>query len=329
MTVLQESLTILQNCPHRRSALLYPTARLVTIVSTGPTSVMSPPLQRPQIRCREIREGDFAGVAELLSKSFGSQQCQLLRLRRLAEREVPAGLPKVGYLLESAGTVVGAVLMISSAISRNGAAFIRCNLSSWYVEPEFRGTAPLLIARALKHKNVTYVNVTARPNTWSIVEAQGFSRYSKGVFVAVPALNRCREPARVALFDAEARDGLDAVECALLSDHASFGCFSIVCRTPEGAYPFVFARRHLKGMIPGVQLVYCRSIEEFVRYAGRIGRFLAARGVLCVLIDANGAIDGLKGRYFGGMMPKFARGRDGVRQGDLAYTNIAVFGDLW
>jgi hypothetical protein len=289
-----------------------------------------PPQPRSRIRCREIRESDFDAVAELLSRSFSKREFQLLRLHRLAERDVPPGLPRFGYLLECADAVVGVILMISSTIARNGITFVRCNLSSWHVDPEYRGYAPLLIAQALKYKDVTYINVSARPATWPIVEAQGFSRYSAGVFIAVPALNRHSAPARLTLIRAgmPLDDDVDAVDGALLADHARYGCLSLLCRAADGPLPFIFARRDLMGMIPSVQLVYCRSIEDFVRHAGRIGRFLAMRGVLCVLIDANQPIGGLIGKYFSGRMPKFVKGEGATRQGDLAYTNIAVFSGL-
>ena len=68
---------------------------------------------------------------------------------------------------------------------------IRCNVSSWYVEPAFRTYATLLVSQALRHKNVTYLNVSAAPHTWPIIEAQGFSRYCDGIFVAAPMLRIC------------------------------------------------------------------------------------------------------------------------------------------
>src|SRR5262245_28012547 len=104
--------------------------------------------QRAHIRCREIRECDFDAVAELLSRSFSRRDVQLLRLRRLAERDVPADLPKIGYLLECEGTPIGAILLIFSSVGRNGSTHLRCNLSSWHVEPNYRGYAPLLAAQA-------------------------------------------------------------------------------------------------------------------------------------------------------------------------------------
>jgi hypothetical protein len=289
---------------------------------------------RPTLRCREIIEADLAATAELLSRSFRDRDSQLLQLRRLAGREVPSGVPRFGYLLEHDGRPVGAILTIYSSIATGGTLVTRCNLSSWHVEPEYKGYGALLISQALKRKDVTYLNVTARPSTWPIVAAQGFSRYSNGIFVAAPLLSRRAPGIRTTVVEGDRVDdsldtgGLDPRERSMLSDHARFGCLALVCNTGEGTHPFIFARRDLKNLIPCVQLVYCRSIDEFVRFAGSIARVLAKRGIFLVTIDANRPITGLVGRYYPGKMPKFIKGKTSIRLGDLAYTNIAMFCDL-
>jgi hypothetical protein len=65
----------------------------------------------------------------------------------------------------------------------------------------------------------------------------------------------------------------------------------------------------VKGFLPCVQLVYCRDIEEFKRFAGPIGRFLALRGRPMIIVDSNGPISGLLGKYFDGISPKYFKGR--------------------
>jgi hypothetical protein len=281
---------------------------------------------REKLRCREINDDDIGQVAELLARSFADRQNQLLRLGRLAQRSPPSGLPRFGYLLEQAGRPVGAILTICSSICVAGVSSVRCNLTSWHVEPELRGYGALLTSQALKQKDLVYLNVTARPSTWAMVEAQGFSRYSGGTFVALPSLSRRTQETKVRVDSYRSVcQGLDVGEAALLHDHVGFGCMAIVCRSAEGVHPFVLARRDLKGRIPCVQLVYCRSIDEFVRCARPIGRYLAARGILLVALDAHGPVPGLVGKYYPGRMPKFIRGGPPVRLGDLAYTNLAVF----
>jgi len=283
----------------------------------------------PSIRCRQIADGDIAAVTGLLARGFPARSLQFWRraLERLGKHEAPPDLPRYGYLLESGGTVLGALLLICSTVRADGKPSPRCNLSSWYVEPAFRSYAPLLVSRALAHKGVTYLNVSPAPHTWPIIEAQGFARYCEGIFVAIPALN---PPfgAGAAVFDARTRPGVpfDPADEDILLQHAALGCISLWCVAAGRAYPFVFRPRLVKSMLPCAQLIYCREIDDMVRFAGPLGRFLARRGKPLVIVDANGPIKGLFGVYRPGSMPKYFKGPQRPRLGDLAYTEYAVMG---
>jgi hypothetical protein len=289
---------------------------------------MSPPFAT-KIRARQICETDIPAVADLLASGLRrlSRQSWLRVLACLTERPTPAGLPKYGYLLES-DRVVGVILQIFSSLRGGDTSPIRCNVSSWYVEPPFRIYANLLAAKALSHQNVTYLNITPAPHTLPLLEAQGYSQYSKGIFVAAPALQlRSRtEDVRVARAEAHVPAHAEQFEHELLLEHAKYGCMSLWCETAERAYPFVFRPRVLKGVAAFAQLVYCRDVDDFVRFAGPVGRFLALRGRPFVLIDSNGPIPGLVGKYLNGKMQKYFKGPAPPRLGDLAYTEAAMFG---
>lgn len=284
----------------------------------------------PAIRCRQITDSDRADVVALLTRCFRSRPEQFWRraLQQLGAREPPPGLPKYGYLLESDGAPVGALLLICSEIRNGGELAPRCNLSSWCVDPAFRSYAPLLVSRALSHKNVTYLNISPAPHTRPIIEAQGFSRYSDGVFVAVPMLSGLFGSAGVKVFDARQQPAVafEPDELEILRRHAAHDCLSVWCATAERAYPFVFRPRLAKNLIPYTQLIYCRQIDDFVRFAGPIGRFLALRGKPFVILDAAGPIPGLIGMFRRGSMPKYFKGPHRPRLGDLAYTEYAVMG---
>jgi len=284
----------------------------------------------PGIRCRQIDEGDVPAVAELLTRGFPNRNRQFWHhaLEQLTRREPPPDLPKYGYLLETDGVLIGAILLICSAMPVGGALAPRCNLSSWYVEPAFRAYAPLLVSQAMRHKEVTYLNVSAAPHTWPIIEAQGFSRYSEGIFIAFPALNGSPEAGRVDVFDAHQRPtaSFDPFEQEVLLQHAVHGCISLWCETAERAHPFVFRPRLVKGFIPCAQLIYCRDIADFARFAGPIGRHLALRGRPVVIVDSNGPIPGLVGIFRSGSKPKYFKGPQRPRLGDLAYTEYAILG---
>jgi hypothetical protein len=282
------------------------------------------------IRCRQIGEADIAAVAMLLKRGFPNRTRQfwLGALRRLTRHEPPAGFPKYGYLLESGGVPVGAILLICSTMREGDRIATRCNLSSWYVDPAFRAYATLLVSHALRHKDVTYLNVSPAPHTWPIIEAQGFSRYCDGVFVALPMLNGLFGGARVKLLGVQTQPtvSFEPFEQDVLRQHAEHGCISLWCATSERAYPFVFRPRMVKHVMPCAQMIYCRDIADFVRFAGPIGRHLALRGRSLVIIDSNGPIPGLIGTFCGGSLPKYFKGPQRPRLGDLAYTEYAVLG---
>ena len=280
------------------------------------------------IRCRQIEERDIDGVAALLSRGFPSRGNEFWHhaLDQLTRRDPPEGLPKYGYLLETSGAPVGVILLICAAVPADGTLAPRCNLSSWYVEPAFRAYAPMLVSQALRHKEVTYTNVSAAPHTWPIIEAQGFRRYSDGIFVALPALAFGGESASV--IDAKRPPAIhvDAFEQQTLTQHAAHGCISLWCVTQDRAYPFVFRPRLVKGFVPCAQLIYCRDIADFGRFAGPIGRYLAKRGRPIVIVDANDPIPGIVGLFRRGSKPKYYKGPQCPRLGDLAYTEYAILG---
>jgi hypothetical protein len=284
----------------------------------------------PAIRCRQIIDSDVPEITALLARGFPSRDAQFWSnaLAQLGARQPPAGLPQYGYLLESDNRPVGAILLICAELRTADTSVRRCNLSSWYVEPAFRSYAALLVSRALTHKDVTFLNVSAAPHTWPIIEAQGFSRYSDGVFVAVPALNGLFGSPGVAILDAHTRPAVafDPLEQDILLQHADLGCISLWCATSERAYPFVFRPRRVKRLLPCAQLIYCRDVGDFVRFAGPLGRRLLRHGRPFVIIDANAPMPGLVGLYRGGSMPRYFKGPQKPRLGDLAYTEYAVLG---
>jgi hypothetical protein len=287
-----------------------------------------PPGSFPKIRARQINEADFVGLTDLLTRGFRIRSRNYWRraFAQLASHPTPAGLPRYGYLLECDGRPVGVILLIFSSIPERNGSTIRCNLSSWYVEPQFRSHAALLIAKAIKHQNVTYVNISPALHTRPIIEAQGFSRYGNGQFVSVPALSSRPDGDRARVLGLHELPDGPAEDRALLLDHRTYGCISLWCATADRAYPFVFVPRWLKGVIPVAQLIYCPDIDDFVRFARPIGRYLARRGRPLVIIDSNGPIAGLAGKYFDGRAPKYFKGIATPRLGNLAYTEAVMFG---
>ena len=280
----------------------------------------------PRVRCREIVEADFEGLVGLLVSGFGNTPHHWIQiLKRLAEHPTPRGFPKYGYLLDCEERPVGVILLVFSSIRVDRKTEIRCNVCGWHVKPAFKGYAALLASRALRCKDVTYVNVAPAPHTLPILKAQRYERYCSGWFVTVPSLFARSHGARVSAVASNIRpdEHLHSAEIELLLAHAGYGCLSLICQSGNVRHPFVFMRRKI-GVISFAYLVYCRNIEDYVRFAGPLGRYLARRGVSLIALDSNGRIRGLLGFYFDGY-PKYFKGPDQPRLGDLSYSELAMF----
>jgi hypothetical protein len=281
-----------------------------------------------RLRSREIMDGDVGKLATFLAKGLGYSSCYFSQiLDRLTEHSTPAGFPRYGYLLENEERIVGAILLIFSTVWSDGGPAVRCHVTSWYVESEFRPYATIFFSKALRHSDVTYINISARPESRPIIKAQGFLPYSDGQFIAFPLLNFWSQPksSRVEIMagDKAPNARFEPYELDLLKAHAKYGCICLWCDTAERAYPFVFHQRFFKGFLPGVQLVFCRDVQDVVRFSRPLGLFLAARGKFAVRIDSNGPIPGLVGKYVEGMEPRYYKGPK-PRLGDLSYTQTVM-----
>jgi hypothetical protein len=284
-------------------------------------------------RFREIQDSDLDAIGDLLTRGFvhRSRDYWMRGLHRQGTRSLSPDVPRYGYMLEHQGAPVGCLLLIYSNKIIDGEAATCCNVSSWYVDPEFRNYAALFASMTQKRKDVTYSNVTPAVTTWPILDAQGFVPYCRGLYFSVPILSR---GGRGVVVEAVTQDtafiaGLPDADLALLKRHAEYGCLSLVCRTADGALPFIFfSLRKRRGIIPvpAMQLGYCRSIDDYVKCAGAIGRHLLRRGKPIVAIDANGAMAGLPGVYTEMRGRKYFKGPQQPRLGDLADTELAIYG---
>ncbi len=280
----------------------------------------------PKVRCRPIEEADLDLVADLLTQGFPERTRNYWTnaLATLGRLKTPPDCPRFGYMLDADGAAVGVILLISSATDD---VTVRCNVSSWYVEPAYRGYAAALVSTALKLKHVTYLNISPAPHTWPILTAQGYRRYCGGQFAALPLIAAPRRGFRARrLTDSESDRSLP--EYDLLRAHVEAGCVGVVCETPDGPAPFLFIKRRLsKAPLGFVQLVYCRSDADFVRCAAALGRhLLVAHAAACVICDSNAPMPGLVGRYFGDKAVRYFRGPREPRLNDLSFTELVLFG---
>lgn len=272
------------------------------------------PQQINRVCCRPIADGDLKAVAELLTRGFPTTLYSYWTAGFARWQKIPPipDIPRYGYLLDTGMGPVGVILLISS---RRGDQII-ANLSSWYVEPQWRTHSTMLIAAATKLKHVTYLNASPAPHTWRTLTAQGFLPYNFGrsAVFALPGRGQVSEEISP-----------DLPEAQLLEDHRKLGLVSVVVTKDGMISPFVFKRRLLDTPpLPVLDVLFCRSPDDFRRCAPALARYFIRRGSLAFLID--GDIKGLLAHYVEGKEPRYFKGPQCPVLGDLAYTEKVIFG---
>lgn len=290
------------------------------------------PLSSPSsVSWREIERRDLGAITDLLCEGFRNRRRRYWSegFERLDKYSPPNGYPRYGYVLDTGARPVGVLLLIHSEARHDDAIEIRCNLSSWYIQPQFRAYGSLLVARAIRRRRVAYLNVSPATATWPVIEAQGFRRFTDGIFAAVPALAPGGAGARTFRVTDESPVSVKIpwTQLSLLADHHRFGCVSLWCEMDGRGQPFIFRRRFVgPARIPCAQLIYCPSLEQLAAYCRPIGRALVLRGMPIMLVPSIGPLKGVPGRFFPGRMPMYYKAVDEPPLGDLTYTEAAIFG---
>lgn len=275
----------------------------------------------PRLGCRPFAESDIENAVVLLTRGFPERLPAYWRraLTRLRDRACPEGYPRYGYVLTEDEHLVGILLLIV-AIGPDGA--VRANVSSWYVEPDYRGYSNVLLSRLFRLPGVTVVNISPAPNTADTIKAQGYVRYGADGLIVPAALGLPRPGASVRRVSPDDRNA-----SSLVRDHAAWDCLCFEVTEGGRRTEFVFARHHTaSGRVPCAHLIFATDLAALARYIGPLGRALLAQGLPLVLLDCLGPVPGLVGLLRRGRNLRFARGPNPPRVGDLSYTEMAVFG---
>ena len=210
------------------------------------------------------------------------------------------------------GGPVGVILLISSRARRP----IISNLSSWYVEPQWRTHSTLLISMATKLKHVTYLNASPAPHTWRTLQAQGFKPYNFGrsaVFACPAAARSARSSPTICR------------KRSCCATTARWAVISLVVEKDGIVSPFVFKPRRLdKPPLPVMDVMFSRC-------AGRLPRCAAGAGAAFPAARRTGLPDRWRharhlSHYVEGKEPRYFKGPHRPTLDDLAYTEKVVFG---
>ena len=272
------------------------------------------PQKTSRVHCRPIGENDLDGLADLLTRGYPRSRHDSWTRGFARWKNLPLveEVPRYGYMLEGGFGPVGVILLISS---KRGNQII-CNLSSMYVEPQWRAHSSLLISLATKLKHVTYLDVSPAPHDWRALQAQGFAPYNFGrsVLFALPGRGTVSD---------DIPD--DLAEAQLLRDHRAMGWVSLTVEKDGIVSPFVFKPHRLdRPAVQVMDVMFCRGADDLNRCASALARHFLPQGRMGFLVD--GDMEAMLSHYVEGREPRYFKGPYRPILGDLAYTEKAIFG---
>jgi len=280
---------------------------------------------------REIGDDDLAEVVALLCEGFPRRTPEYWRtgLQKLANRERPPDTEKYGYVLTAGNELRGVVLTIPSVHENGSERHVFINISSWYVQPPFRGSpAKELYRHASCRQSITYTNLSAAAHTVKTITSFGFKEWTAGQMVAVGLKRHRSSLEKIRILSSSKLGSVEicSAEANLLADHESLGCLTFFLETPNRLSPFIFVRRRVMGFIPCAQLIYCRELIDLIQHSMAISTWLTMRGFPLMLIDASAPIEGLVGYYVDGKSSKYFKGPRPVKAIDHTYSEMVLLG---
>jgi hypothetical protein len=223
----------------------------------------------------------------------------------------PTAAKSLGHLLIAKQRPAGVLLSIrGESVAPDGARFNVTNLSSWYVEPEHRMLAPIMLHSILRTPATVFTDLTPSPRVIPMLPAFGFKPLNRGLSaIALPVVAAKAAPkTRVCDLASLPRDALEPRKHELLRRHAELGAIAGVLNVGNTWHPLLFLKRSLR-CLPTAQLIYCESNAVLLENLAAVARFLLKQGRLMLIIDIP--LEGeVPGRYFLNRGMKFATARN-------------------
>ena len=275
-----------------------------------------------------IDDANFGHAFDLLVRGFprASRQEWERALNRLRRYNQGNGQDSLGRLLVAQGKPAGVILTLTGhSQPPNGAPFKVTNLSGWYVEPEHRHLAPLMLLKLVREQGTVFTDLSPTRGVIPMLAPLGFRPLNKGLSgIATPVAALCPAgDAHVTTLAATPRDALSPAQHALLERHAEFGAIAGVLQAGGRAHPLLFVSRKLRGL-PSAQLIYCEDTEVLHQHIPAVARFLLKQKKLTLILDIS--LDGsTPGLHFPGRGMKFAKGGSFDNRIDYSGSELLFF----
>jgi acetoacetyl-CoA synthetase len=186
--------------------------------------------------------------------------------------------PNFGFVAIDGKTVIGFVGGVYSKRRINGKVGLVCNLSSWYVRPDYHGWGVPLLAAAVRDKTITFTALTPAPVTRQVLKAMGFNSINSNKMLFPPLLHihTLLHNAPSITFDAKRIDVLlNDEHRKIFYDHLPHDCLhSVISEGTE--YLYLVAKRRVRSAwrvrvrVPYSDLLYVSAPSLLARHLERI-----------------------------------------------------------
>jgi len=216
------------------------------------------------IRVEKVDCADFKDVQDTLINFWGKGSEE--KWRKLFDYRWERDENYCGLALKEGDQTVGFIGMIFSRRWINGRAEKFCNLTSWFVRPEYRARAVSLLLPLVRMRDYTITDLTPSLAVYQIQRKVGFKDLDANGRILLPFGRRLSGPkpsaVQVTHAAGDMRQKLSADHRQILDDHLAYPCEHFLL-SAGNRYCYIIYSKHKRKKLPFVYIHYISDPELF------------------------------------------------------------------
>jgi fatty-acyl-CoA synthase len=239
---------------------------------------------RPHPDIRPARPADIEPLCRFLRQGSIGSAVPPGGWQRLFDYKWLDDKPDLGLMLTVGNEIVGFLGAVYARRKIGTKTGIVCNLTSWYVLPEYRSWAAELLFEIVRNNQITFTALTPSIVVKQILDAMGFAILETRKMALPPFyhVNASRHRRPSISFDLEiVRRSLDDAQQCIFDDHAPYECLQL--SLSEGSeHAFLVVKRRTRGIVslnrlfstsakmPYSEVLYCSNASLLARHLERV-----------------------------------------------------------
>lgn len=220
------------------------------------------------VEVTKIKSSDFERVYPLLTEFKNTTGITREGWKVIFQENWKSSEDHFGYCLLDESKPVGILGMIFSSRRINGDKHKFCDLSAWYVKPDYRGHSIALLIPILGRKDLTITTFTASNRVIAVLRRLGFKDIESHIRIVPPIPLR---PKNVHVtFDTQIISlKLRGEDLQIFQDHSCLSCTHIGIITPEG-FSHVMVNKVFRKGIPLAHVDYTSDRAILINHVNLI-----------------------------------------------------------